>query len=53
MKVDFIIVHELVHIIHYKHGKAFIAYMDTYLLYYWHWRETKNKLNALTLDYII
>ena len=47
--LEFIIVHELGHIIHHNHGKGFIAYMDTYLPY---WRETKNKLNALTLDYI-
>ncbi|MDD5021624.1 MAG: SprT family zinc-dependent metalloprotease [Endomicrobiaceae bacterium] len=48
--LEYIIVHELGHTIHHKHGKAFISYMDTYLPY---WRETKNKLNALTLDYII
>jgi predicted metal-dependent hydrolase len=47
--LEFIIVHELGHIIHRNHGKGFIAYMDTYLPY---WRETKNKLNTLTLDYI-
>jgi predicted metal-dependent hydrolase len=33
-----------------NHSKGFIAYMDTCLPY---WRETKNKLNTLTLDYII
>jgi predicted metal-dependent hydrolase len=47
--LEFIIVHELGHITHRNHGKGFIAYMDTYLPY---WRETKNKLNTLTLDYI-
>jgi len=47
--LEFIIVHELGHITHHNHGKGFIVYMDTYLPY---WRETKNKLNALTLDYI-
>jgi predicted metal-dependent hydrolase len=47
--LEFIIVHELGHIRHHNHGKGFIAYMDKYLPY---WRETKNKLNALTLDYI-
>jgi len=40
---------ELGHITHRNHGKVFIAYMDKYLPY---WRETKNKLNALTLDYM-
>lgn len=47
--LEYIIVHELGHIVHRNHGKGFIAYMDMYLPY---WRETKNKLNALTLDYI-
>ena len=41
--LEFIIVHELGHIIHRNHGKGFIAYMDTWLPY---WRETKKKLNA-------
>jgi predicted metal-dependent hydrolase len=48
--LEYIIVHELGHIIHRNHGKDFIAYMDKYLPY---WRETKNKLNTLTLDYIV
>jgi len=47
--LEYIIVHELGHIRHHNHGKGFIAYMDTWLPY---WRETKNRLNALTLDYI-
>jgi predicted metal-dependent hydrolase len=47
--LEYIIVHELGHITHRNHGKDFIAYMDTYLPY---WRETKNKLNTLTLDYM-
>ncbi|MDR1552715.1 MAG: M48 family metallopeptidase [Prevotellaceae bacterium] len=47
--LEYIIVHELGHITHRNHGKGFIAYMDTYLPY---WRETKNQLNTLTLDYI-
>jgi predicted metal-dependent hydrolase len=46
--LEYIIVHELGHIAHRNHGKNFIAYMDTYLPY---WHETKNKLNALTLDF--
>ncbi|MCL2247018.1 MAG: M48 family metallopeptidase [Lentimicrobiaceae bacterium] len=46
--LEYIIVHELGHITHHNHGKGFIAYMDTCLPY---WRETKNKLNNLTLDY--
>ena len=47
--LEYIIVHELGHITHRNHGKSFIAYMDKHLPY---WRETKNKLNTLTLDYI-
>jgi len=47
--LEYIIVHELGHIKHRNHGKDFVAYMDTYLPY---WRETKNKLNTLTLDYM-
>ena len=45
--LESIIVHELGHVKHRNHGKGFIAYMDKYLPY---WRETKKKLNALTLD---
>jgi predicted metal-dependent hydrolase len=47
--LEYIIVHELGHIIYRNHSKGFIAYMDNYLPY---WRDTKNKLNSLTLDYI-
>ena len=46
--LEYIIVHELGHIKHRNHSKEFIAYMDTFIPY---WRETKNKLNSLTLDY--
>ena len=46
--LEFIIVHELGHVKHRNHGKGFIAYMDKHLPY---WRETKNKLNNLTLDF--
>jgi predicted metal-dependent hydrolase len=47
--LEYIIVHELGHVAHHNHGKGFVAYMDAYLPY---WRETKNKLNTLTLDYL-
>jgi len=47
--LEYIIVHELGHITHRNHSKDFIAYMDIYLPY---WRETKNELNTLKLDYI-
>jgi predicted metal-dependent hydrolase len=47
--LEYIIVHELGHIQHRNHGKGFIEYMDKYLAY---WRETKDKLNGLTLDFI-
>ena len=46
--LEYIIVHELGHITFSNHNKGFISYMDTYLPY---WRETKNKLNTLTLDF--
>ena len=47
--LEYIIVHELGHIRHRNHSKGFIAYMDTCLPY---WREIRNKLNSLTLDYM-
>ena len=47
--LEYIIVHELGHTKFRNHGEDFISYIDAYLPY---WRETKNKLNALTLDYI-
>ena len=47
--LEYIIVHELGHTKFRNHDENFIAYIDAYLPY---WRETRNKLNALTLDYI-
>lgn len=47
--LEYVIVHELVHLLEKKHNKIFIDYMDYFLP---NWRITKEELNALILDYI-
>ena len=47
--LEYVVVHELVHLIEKKHNKAFIAYMDEFLP---DWRTTKDELNGLILDYM-
>ena len=47
--LEYVIVHELVHLLEKNHNKMFIGYMDEFLPY---WRTTKDELNALILDYM-
>ena len=44
--LEYVIVHELVHLIEPKHSDRFMALMDRY---YPHWRESRAELNALPL----
>ncbi len=46
--LDYIILHELTHLITRKHDQAFIAYMDRYMP---NWREIRKELNDSRLDY--
>jgi predicted metal-dependent hydrolase len=46
--LEYIIVHELVHLVAKKHDKKFIALMDRYMPM---WREVKTTLNGQTLDF--
>jgi predicted metal-dependent hydrolase len=46
--LEYIIVHELVHLVTKKHDKKFITLMDKYLPM---WREVKTTLNGQTLDF--
>lgn len=48
MCLDYIILHELTHLITRKHDATFIAYMDRYMP---NWREIRNELNDSRLDY--
>ncbi|WP_252231696.1 SprT family zinc-dependent metalloprotease [Clostridium sp. ZBS15] len=47
--LEYVVVHELVHLLEKNHNKVFISYMDKFLP---NWRVTKKELNALILDYI-
>jgi len=46
--VEFVILHELVHIKEKNHTKRFVSIMDSYMP---NWREVKNKLNSQPLAY--
>ena len=47
--LEYVILHELVHLVEKTHGKRFVSMMDKYMPM---WRETKATLNAQTLDYM-
>ena len=47
--LEYVVVHELVHLLEKKHNKDFVAYMDKVLP---DWRTTKDELNGLILDYM-
>jgi predicted metal-dependent hydrolase len=47
--LEYVVVHELVHLLEKNHNKAFVAYMDKFLP---DWRTTKDELNGLILDYM-
>ena len=46
--LDYVIVHELLHLLTRKHDASFIQYMDHYMP---NWREIRNELNSRRLDY--
>ena len=46
--LEYVILHELVHLKVRNHSKDFVAMMDKYMPY---WSETRKKLNDSTLDY--
>lgn len=46
--LDFVILHELIHLRTRKHDATFISYMDLYMP---NWREVRNELNSRKLDY--
>lgn len=48
MCLEYIILHELIHLQERQHNAAFIAYMDLYMP---NWREIKKELNDQKLDY--
>lgn len=47
--LEYVILHELVHLQVRNHGKEFIEIMDRFMPY---WRETRKLLNELKLDYL-
>ena len=44
--IEYVLVHEMVHLLEDSHNKRFIRFMDTYLP---NWRELKSKLNELPI----
>lgn len=47
--LEYIILHELVHLVEKNHNERFVALMDKYMPM---WREVKTTLNGQTLDYM-
>lgn len=47
--LEYVMVHELVHLLEKNHNKIFINYMDEFLP---NWRKIKEELNSLILDYM-
>ncbi|MDR1469100.1 MAG: M48 family metallopeptidase [Spirochaetaceae bacterium] len=47
--LEYVILHELVHLVEKHHNNAFISLMDKYMPY---WRETKRALNDQILDFM-
>lgn len=45
--LEYIIVHEMVHLLERKHNDRFVAYMDKFLP---NWRSARNELNELTYE---
>ncbi len=45
--LEYVVVHELTHLLERLHSKNFIAYMDNFLP---NWRKTKKELNSLTFN---
>ncbi|WP_130471643.1 M48 family metallopeptidase [Candidatus Magnetaquicoccus inordinatus] len=46
--LEYIVVHELAHLVHRTHGEEFIALLDTHLP---HWRMTRELLNSMPLGH--
>lgn len=49
MCLEYVILHELLHLVEKKHNDRFIMLMDRYMPY---WREVKTELNGQTLDFM-
>ena len=47
--IEYIVVHELVHLLERSHNAVFIAYMDNYLP---EWKQLKNELNKLPVSHV-
>lgn len=47
--LEYVILHELVHLIEKSHNDQFVAYMDKFMP---NWRDIRRKLNAQILDYM-
>ena len=48
MCLEYIILHELLHLVERQHNAHFIAMLDEYMP---HWRELRGDLNEMRLDY--
>lgn len=48
-RLEYVILHEFVHLVKKKHNEWFVSLMDNYISM---WREVKMTLNGQTLNYI-
>jgi predicted metal-dependent hydrolase len=47
--LEYVILHELLHLVEKNHNEHFVSLMDAYMPY---WREVKRKLNGQILDFM-
>jgi len=47
--IEYIVVHEMVHLLERSHNSRFVAYMDRFLP---NWRHVKNELNKLPVSHV-
>ena len=47
--IEYVVIHELIHLKHEKHNDAFKSMLSTYMP---NWQDRKDKLNSFILDYI-
>lgn len=47
--LDYVVLHELTHLVSEKHGEIFVAHMDKYMPF---WRDIRKSLNSQILDYV-
>lgn len=49
--LEYVLVHEMVHLLEPMHNARFISLMDTFLPH-WHWRHLRDELNRAPLGHV-